>query len=169
PMAGRTPVVIRPQPLRTVSISGDGAKTAPIRASTPSISRSGPTSRANCARPPAVLTSALLFMSQPPPHRCGDMIRQNALRAKSRPGSCGTIMACRGPVATLLNRIDLPGNHAMDIATGQRFIEALWEDSILPTLSEYIRIPNKSPHFDPHWQDNGHMDAAVQLIADWCR
>ncbi len=57
----------------------------------------------------------------------------------------------------------------MDIATGQRFIEALWEDSILPTLSEYIRIPNKSPHFDPHWQDNGHMDAAVQLIADWCR
>ena len=29
----------------------------------------------------------------------------------------------------------------------------------MPALSEYIRIPNKSAHFDPQWEQHGHMDA----------
>ena len=49
------------------------------------------------------------------------------------------------------------------------FLENFWEKEILPTLSEYIRIPNKSVHFDPDWHRNGHMDRAIELIADWCR
>lgn len=57
----------------------------------------------------------------------------------------------------------------MDIVSSQRFIDDLWEGSILPALTDYIRIPNKSPHFDPNWQQNGYMDAAVDLVADWCR
>jgi len=32
-----------------------------------------------------------------------------------------------------------------------KFIETMWADDILPTLTDYIRIPNKSPHFDPAW------------------
>jgi acetylornithine deacetylase/succinyl-diaminopimelate desuccinylase-like protein len=48
------------------------------------------------------------------------------------------------------------------------YVDRSWEASILPTLAEYIRIPNKSPQFDPQWQANGHMDKAVQLLADWC-
>ena len=39
----------------------------------------------------------------------------------------------------------------------------------MPTLTEYIRIPNKSPAFDPGWEQAGHMEAATQLIAGWCR
>jgi acetylornithine deacetylase/succinyl-diaminopimelate desuccinylase-like protein len=57
----------------------------------------------------------------------------------------------------------------MDTASCQRFVEGLWEDSILPALIDYIRIPNKSPHFDPRWQEHGYMDEAVRLIADWYR
>src|SRR5262249_28196174 len=38
-----------------------------------------------------------------------------------------------------------------------------------PTLSEYIRIPNKSPGFDPAWREHGHMDRAVELLAGWAR
>jgi acetylornithine deacetylase/succinyl-diaminopimelate desuccinylase-like protein len=34
---------------------------------------------------------------------------------------------------------------------------------------EFIRIPNKSPLYDPQWQENGHMDSAVSLIEHWCR
>jgi acetylornithine deacetylase/succinyl-diaminopimelate desuccinylase-like protein len=34
---------------------------------------------------------------------------------------------------------------------------------------QYIPIPNKSPMFDPKWQENGHMDRAVALIESWCR
>jgi acetylornithine deacetylase/succinyl-diaminopimelate desuccinylase-like protein len=49
------------------------------------------------------------------------------------------------------------------------FIEHIWEDDILPTLTDYIRIPNKSPHFDPEWEAHGHMDRAVALFEAWAR
>lgn len=57
----------------------------------------------------------------------------------------------------------------MDIQTNKKYVNALWDNSIVPTLQEYIRIPNKSPLFDANWKANGHMDKAVALIANWCR
>jgi acetylornithine deacetylase/succinyl-diaminopimelate desuccinylase-like protein len=51
----------------------------------------------------------------------------------------------------------------------QRQLGEVWDGSIVPTLSEYVRIPNKSPAFDPEWKARGHMDRAVELIAGWCR
>lgn len=47
------------------------------------------------------------------------------------------------------------------------FVAKLWDAEIIPQLSEYIRIPNKSPLFDRDWQAHGHMDKAVTLLADW--
>ncbi|HEX7062405.1 MAG TPA: M20 family metallopeptidase [Woeseiaceae bacterium] len=49
------------------------------------------------------------------------------------------------------------------------FVDAAWEDSILPELAEYIRIPNKSPAFDPQWAEHGHMERAIERLAAWCR
>jgi acetylornithine deacetylase/succinyl-diaminopimelate desuccinylase-like protein len=49
----------------------------------------------------------------------------------------------------------------------ERFVAERWDDSIIPALCDYIRIPNKSPAFDPHWQDHGHMRRAVELLDDW--
>ena len=43
-----------------------------------------------------------------------------------------------------------------------------WDDSIVPSLTEYVRIPNKSPMFDPQWEAHGYMEKAVQLMTDWC-
>jgi acetylornithine deacetylase/succinyl-diaminopimelate desuccinylase-like protein len=43
----------------------------------------------------------------------------------------------------------------------------IWDDSIVPTLQRYIRIPNQSPLFDPDWKQNGHMDQAVALAKAW--
>ena len=40
----------------------------------------------------------------------------------------------------------------MDTAKAQSFVDARWEESIIPTLADYIRIPNKSPIFDPDWE-----------------
>ena len=48
-------------------------------------------------------------------------------------------------------------------------IAQFWDDAIVPTLVEYIRIPAKSPHFDQDWAKHGHIDAAVELAAAWCR
>lgn len=47
------------------------------------------------------------------------------------------------------------------------FVDARWHDSIVPALVDYIRIPNKSPAFDPDWEANGHMQRAVRMLADW--
>ena len=58
---------------------------------------------------------------------------------------------------------------AFDLAAALRFAEAFWESDIVPTIADYIKIPNKSPLFDPEWAANGHMDRATDMIADWCR
>ena len=55
----------------------------------------------------------------------------------------------------------------MDTARLNRFISGLWDDEIVPQLIEYIRIPNKSPMFDPKWVEHGYMDAAVKLMETW--
>ncbi|MFT7220418.1 MAG: acetylornithine deacetylase/succinyl-diaminopimelate desuccinylase-like protein [Candidatus Azotimanducaceae bacterium] len=47
------------------------------------------------------------------------------------------------------------------------YIEQYWEDQIIPSLSEYISIPNKSPLFDPDWEKNGYMEDAVSHIMAW--
>jgi acetylornithine deacetylase/succinyl-diaminopimelate desuccinylase-like protein len=43
----------------------------------------------------------------------------------------------------------------------------IWDEEILPALHDYIRIPNKSPAYEPKWQAN--MDRAVALVEAWCR
>ena len=50
-----------------------------------------------------------------------------------------------------------------------RFVNEVWDRSIVPALCEYVRIPNKSPLFDPDWERHGHMERAVELLAAWCR
>src|SRR3954464_7855847 len=57
----------------------------------------------------------------------------------------------------------------MTFSSATRFLDCLWEDEIIPTLCNYIRIPNKSPAFDPDWQAHGHMDRAVALFETWAR
>lgn len=55
----------------------------------------------------------------------------------------------------------------MNTANVDRFVNARWDDSIVPTLCDYVRIPNKSPAFDPDWQAHGHMERAVRLLEQW--
>jgi acetylornithine deacetylase/succinyl-diaminopimelate desuccinylase-like protein len=49
------------------------------------------------------------------------------------------------------------------------FVQRAWEEGILPALTDYVRIPAKSPGFDPEWRAHGHLDRAVSLIEQWCR
>ena len=50
----------------------------------------------------------------------------------------------------------------------ERLVGELWQDSIMPALTEYIRIPAKSPFFDHDWQRHGYLDDAVRLAVKWC-
>ena len=51
----------------------------------------------------------------------------------------------------------------------QATINSYWEDHIIPALFEYIKIPNKSPSFDPEWKANGHMDRVLNLATEWAQ
>ena len=46
-------------------------------------------------------------------------------------------------------------------------ISSQWDAEIVPQLTEYIRIPAKSPHFDPRWEANGHIERAIGLAQAW--
>ncbi len=49
------------------------------------------------------------------------------------------------------------------------FVHATWDESIIPQLCEYVKIPNKSPNFDPDWEKHGYMEQAVTMLEKWCR
>ena len=61
----------------------------------------------------------------------------------------------------------IAGTMAIDTATTRQYVQRVWDDSIVPALTEYIRIPAKSPHFDTRWAENGHIDRAVALLQEW--
>ena len=46
-------------------------------------------------------------------------------------------------------------------------INKFWDEKIIPALVEYIKIPNKSPSFDPDWEKHGHMDRVLSLALEW--
>ncbi|HWD67899.1 MAG TPA: M20 family metallopeptidase [Caulobacteraceae bacterium] len=56
-----------------------------------------------------------------------------------------------------------------DAAKIAAYVDRLWDEAVTPTLIDYIRIPNKSPAFDPHWAEHGLMDKAVDLLESWAR
>lgn len=47
------------------------------------------------------------------------------------------------------------------------FVEAFWDEHIIPAISRYIEIPNQSPLFERDWKEKGHMDRAVELVREW--
>ena len=57
----------------------------------------------------------------------------------------------------------------MDTAKLKSFVDHSWDDSIVPALVDYIKIPNKSPAFDPQWAEHGFMADAVKLLEHWAR
>ena len=55
----------------------------------------------------------------------------------------------------------------MDTNANSDYINTLWDESILPSLAEYVAIPNKSPMFDADWEANGYMEDAVKHMLAW--
>ena len=60
-------------------------------------------------------------------------------------------------------------SNVIDSARAQSLVRDLFAKEAVPTLVEYIKIPNKSPSFDPDWEKHGHMHRAMDLIVAWCR
>jgi acetylornithine deacetylase/succinyl-diaminopimelate desuccinylase-like protein len=58
---------------------------------------------------------------------------------------------------------------SLDTERTRAFVQRAWDGDIVPALTEYIRIPAKSPMYDAKWAENGHIERAVTLITDWAR
>lgn len=56
----------------------------------------------------------------------------------------------------------------MDHRAAGAFAAEIWDDEIVTQLTDYIRIPNKSPMFDKDWVAHGYMEEAVRLMEAWC-
>src|SRR5712671_6779663 len=55
----------------------------------------------------------------------------------------------------------------MDFPRLTSFMDRIWDAEIIPLLTDYIRIPNKSPAFDPDWERHGFMEQAVAMFTAW--
>ncbi|WP_422011400.1 M20 family metallopeptidase [Roseateles sp.] len=47
------------------------------------------------------------------------------------------------------------------------FAERVWDEEIVPALTDYIAIPAKSPMFDADWAAHGHIDKVLTQAAAW--
>jgi acetylornithine deacetylase/succinyl-diaminopimelate desuccinylase-like protein len=57
----------------------------------------------------------------------------------------------------------------MEFTKTAAFMERIWDDEIIPALTDYIRIPNKSPAFDADWEKHGYMEKAVEMFSAWAK
>ena len=57
----------------------------------------------------------------------------------------------------------------MLIPAAAEHISHQWDHEIVPRLVDYIRVPAKSPHFDPDWEANGHIERVVRIAEEWAR
>src|SRR5437763_11411857 len=58
---------------------------------------------------------------------------------------------------------------AMSSAASIDRIARHWDAEIVPQLVDYVRIPAKSPLFDPAWEANGHIEKVITLAERWAR
>lgn len=54
-----------------------------------------------------------------------------------------------------------------DIEKGKEFVHTVFYDSVVPSLEEFIKIPNLSRAFDSEWATNGLLEKAANHIKTW--
>ncbi len=56
---------------------------------------------------------------------------------------------------------------AFDEKLAQQFISKLFDESVVPSLSDFVKIPNLSRNFDPEWATNGRLEEAAEHVRKW--
>jgi acetylornithine deacetylase/succinyl-diaminopimelate desuccinylase-like protein len=55
----------------------------------------------------------------------------------------------------------------MTLSPLEQRIAAQWDSDIVPQITDYIRVPAKSPHFDPQWEAHGHIERVITQALAW--
>jgi len=56
---------------------------------------------------------------------------------------------------------------ALDLGNLMDRSDEIWEQSILPSLSDFIEIKALSPLFEPDWANLGELDATIEIFCKW--
>jgi acetylornithine deacetylase/succinyl-diaminopimelate desuccinylase-like protein len=57
----------------------------------------------------------------------------------------------------------------MNASTLLADVSRQWDGEIVPQLTDYIRVPAKSPHFDCRWEANGHIERVARIAETWAK
>lgn len=60
-----------------------------------------------------------------------------------------------------------PTPSGFDSAAAAAFLEPLWEDSVLPALCEFVKIPNRTPQYGMGEEPAGLLNQAADLLVQW--
>ena len=55
----------------------------------------------------------------------------------------------------------------MDSKKTAAFVKREWHENVVPSLCDFIRVPNVSPSFDAAWATNGLQEQAFDLVTKW--
>src|SRR5205823_3261652 len=108
---------------------------------------------------------------------CGPATDRRTAQRRRRPSRHFTLALDRIALNRALAQIRLPVIVQVHAAFGTSMISAVsvdrigkqWDTEIVPQLIDYVRIPAKSPHFDPAWEANGHIESVISLAERWVR
>jgi acetylornithine deacetylase/succinyl-diaminopimelate desuccinylase-like protein len=56
-----------------------------------------------------------------------------------------------------------------DTTTLAHTIASHWDAEIVREITDYIRVPAKSPHFDADWEAHGHIERVIRAAERWVR
>ena len=55
----------------------------------------------------------------------------------------------------------------MDPKKTADFVKREWHENVIPSLADFIKIPNVSPSFDAAWDTNGLQVQAFDHVTKW--
>lgn len=58
---------------------------------------------------------------------------------------------------------------SQDWAAVRKLVNEDWDSTIVPSICEYVKVPNVSPNYDPEWKTNGLMMKALNIQIDWLK
>ena len=78
-----------------------------------------------------------------------------------------------GPHTQPMSELTLPRCSSLCIGMNSKktadFVKREWNENVIPSLMDFIRIPNVSPSFDGEWDTNGLQMQAFELVTRWAK
>ena len=54
----------------------------------------------------------------------------------------------------------------MDLSELRSFTSRKWDQDLIPRLVDYVRVPAKSPGFDPSWAARDHRSLVATVVEE---